>query len=252
MRRPKEKTEKGKEKEEAMSHVKDMNCWIAFVLYAVTGRMREADIIMREHGASVRRHAKKQRILMPFKAKPIFRGMLFDNGRSISSNSLDGVIAKPAPCPDGSDIVIGEDGCVDHAIEPMSFVSHSEDLECAQWFASPQAAISEFVVALRPHIRGYTIRLKRPPACVLWHHSWTDARIQGESPIPLSVAAMRHPHICEFADQFRWNARTQSEVITEPTSERYKLEPVGDVDVKALDLKFCHPAFWQNKVPGPT
>ena len=227
-----------------------MNCWISFVLYAVTGQMREADAVMKEHGAAVRRHAKRQLALIPIARKPIYRGVLLEDGlRPVSANQffdsgdLGGVFVRPVPRADGSDTVVDEEGCVAHAIESMSFVSHSEDIECAQWFGSPESAVSGAVAVVHPGARGYIVRLEKPPTLVLWHHSWTSTRMPRGFRISLDECARQHPHIREVADQFVWNAKTQKEVITMPSSERYKLEPVGEVDVKALDRKFCHPLF---------
>lgn len=232
-----------------MSHRSDANCWISFVLYAVTGQMAQADAVMRESGAAVRRHAKRQRKLVPIKENPLFRGLLIDNGRPVSNHAffeageIAGIVMNPGRRDGEPESVIGDDGCVAHAIDTMRFVSHSEDLGCAQWFATPEAAVSGFVAELHPNVRGYVVRLERPSSTVLWHHKWQACRMQGGMSIPLVQAALQHPHIAPFADQFHFNARTQSEVILEPSSERLKIVPVEEVDVKALDRKFCHPVF---------
>ena len=232
-----------------MSQSQDFNSWISFVLYAVTGQMAQADAVMKQHGPGVRRHAKRQRKLVPIKEKPLFRGILLDNGRPVSNHSffeegeLAGIVMSPGRREGEPESLIGDDGCVTHAIDTMRFVSHSEDLECAQWFATPEAAISGFVKALHPDVRGYIVRLEKPSSTVLWHHKWSAARMQGGLSIPLVQAALQHPHIAPFTDQFHWNARNQSEVILEPSSERLKADPVGPVDVKDLDRRFCHPLF---------
>lgn len=232
-----------------MSRSDDFNYWISFVLYAVTGQMAQADAVMREHGAGIRRQAKKQRKLVPIREKPLYRGLLLDKGRPVSNHAffeageISGIVMNPGRREGEPESVIGDDGCVAHAIDTMQFVSHSEDPECAQWFATPETAISGFVKELHPDARGYMVRLEKPPSTVLWHHKWQAARMQGGLSIPLVQAALQHPHIAPFADQFHFNARNQSEVILAPSSERLKIEPVEQVDVKALDLKFCHPAF---------
>ena len=232
-----------------MSHARELNSWISFVLYAVTGQMKEADGLMREHGPSIRRHAKRQKKLMPFKSKPLFRGLLLDNGRPVSNNAffdlgdLGGIMVEPGRREGVEESAIGDDGCVKHAIDSMLFVSHSEDLECAQWFATPEAAVSGFVTKMHPDVRGYVVRLDEAPSRVLWHHSWMTARMLDGFSVSLVEAAIRHPDIRPFYDQFQWNAKNQSEVILEPSSERLKVDPVEEIDVKALDRKFCHPIF---------
>ena len=236
------------EKKSFVGEHDELNCWISFVLYAVTGKMREADAVMKEHGDLVRAQARRQRKLSPIKERPLYRGIVLQNGCAISNNSaveLGGFgIAVSLPVDPGPNL-IGEDGCVSHALEEMEFVSHTEDLECAQWFASPDAAVSAFASAVRPGIRGYVVRLPKPPSTVLWHHSWTDARTSGGR-IPLSAAALQHPHIAPYVSQFLWNLETQKEVITMPSKRRFKIEPLKDVDVKALDRRFCHPDFLEE------
>jgi len=224
----------------------EFNTWISFVLYAVTGRMAQADSVMKEFGPFIRRQAKRQAEEQPVESKPLYRGILLDDGRPVSQHdSADvggGVLMVGMSPPGGS--MIGADGCVPHALDAMTFVSHTEDLECAKWFASPDTVMGSFVATLHPGARGYIVRLEKPTTRVLWHHSWMDVRMpDGRGRIPLVSACLQHPELRQYADQFQWNARTQNETIIEPGPERLKIEEVDDLDVKALDKRFCHPSF---------
>lgn len=233
------------EKKSFVGEHDEVNCWISFVLYAVTGRMQQADAIMRLYGDKVRAQAKRQRKLMPIPKKPLYRGIVLENDRPISNNEAifdDGellVVAKP---PDPGPRVIGDDGRVDHALAGMHFVSHTEDRSCAQWFAAPHSAVSAFAYRLHPNLRGYVLSLPEPPSLVLWHHSWTTARTPTVH-ISLEDCALQHVEIAPYASQFSWNMKTQKEVILEPSSKRLEIEPLEYVDVNFLNEKFCPPQF---------
>ncbi len=229
-----------------MSVQLEINTWINFVLYAVIGRMAQADSVMKKFGPFVRRQAKRQAEFQPVESKPLYRGILLDNGRPVSQHESvevgGGVLMVGKSPPGGS--MIGDDGCVPHALDAMTFVSHTEDLECAQWFASPDTVMGAFVSSLHPGARGYIVRMEKPSTPVLWHHSWMETRMpDGSGWIPLAAACLEHPELRQCADQFQWNAKTQTETILEPYPERLKIDDVGDLDVRTLDKRFCHPSF---------
>ncbi len=224
----------------------EINTWVSFVLYAVTGRMSQADSVMKDFGPFIRRQARRQAEIHPVESKPLYRGILLDDGRPVSQHESvevgGGVMMVGMTPPGGS--MIGDDGCVPHALDAMTFVSHTEDLDCAKWFASPNTVMGEFVSALHPGARGYIVRMEKPSAPLLWHHSWREAWMpDGRDRISLESACMKHPELCQYTDQFQWNARTQTEAILEVSPERLKIEEVGDLDVKSLDKQFCHPRF---------
>ena len=158
----------------------EINTWVTFVLYAVTGGMSQADSIMKDFGPFIRRQARRQAALHPVESKPLYRGILLDDGRPVSQHESvevgDGVMMVGMTPPGGS--MIGDDGCVPHALDAMTFVSHTEDLDCANWFASPDTVMGAFVSALHPGARGYIVRMEKPSAPLLWHHSWREAWIR--------------------------------------------------------------------------
>jgi hypothetical protein len=160
----------------------DINAWINFVLYAVLGKLGEADSIVRKHGQQVRSVARFLRRECPIPSAPLYRGMLLDPRRP-------------------------------YTLDPsFTFVSWSEDRDVAVWFADRRASISEPFTMFHPEARGYLAELPAPRSEVLFHHSWATRAFDD-----LPSLALRHPHMGENgARQIAWALRTQREVITMP------------------------------------
>jgi hypothetical protein len=159
----------------------DINVYINFALYAVLGKMAEADLIMRQHGDRVRHVARFLTKECSLPKQPIYRGMLLDPERPYT---LD-----PA----------------------FSFMSWSEDRDVAVWFADRRSSISEPFALVYPEARGYLAELPAPRE-ILFHHSWA-ARAFND----LSALALQHPDMgANGARQIAWALRTQQEVITMP------------------------------------
>lgn len=158
----------------------DADYHINFVLYAVCGKMAEADAMLRIFGDEIRRTADQLCARYPFTPAPIFRGMLLDPAKMFT----------PDP--------------------RLMFQSWSEDRGVAEWFASTDALISEPLVDSNPRLRGFVAELPRPSARVLFHHSWARA-------FDFPALGALHPHIgLEGARQLAWALQTQREVITAP------------------------------------
>lgn len=193
----------------------DRNAYLNFVLYAVLGRMAEADEVMRRHSdaiESVARFLAKQRPIAP---APVYRGMLVDP-------------AVPL--------------VVDHR---YTFVSWSEDVDVACWFGSADSIISAPLAASNPRLRGVVLTMPAPRR-VLFHHSWSDEDGRGAGAgAGWSRLALLHPHMGpDGARQIAWSLRTQREVITAPV-ELPEPTPTGIVRTKSvadLDAQFA-PGF---------
>jgi hypothetical protein len=209
----------------------DFNVYITFVVYAVTGIMAQADVVMQRHAGAVRRVARWLMEKQPVTVGTLYRGVLIEPGR----------VKK---------------GRLTHEQE-RRFVSWTEDRDVACWFAAPDSIVSELVIQMRPDSRPYLIEKKVPKDKVLWHHEWTQIPVPGIGPISLTGAAAIHPEIDH--GQFDWNVGTQKEVITEapaPTGQRFKLEPVGEdtcPETDELDARFAYPPyveFWSGTHGG--
>lgn len=183
----------------------DGNAFINFSLYAVLGKMAEADDLMRRFGDGIKRVAAVLAARFPLRPSSLYRGMLVDPATPVT--------------PDGR----------------YTFVSWSEDRDVACWFASPESEISRPLAAHNPRLRGVVLELTRPER-VLFHHSWA---------VGWERLAVAHPHMGdEGARQIGWSLRTQREVITAPL-ERFPVgvpvESVATTPVAELDVRLTPP-----------
>lgn len=195
-----------------MRNRQDINVWINFSLYAILGKLAEADDLLERHGAAVHRVADYLAKEMPIAPSPLYRGMLVDGP----------VAADPR----------------------YKFLSWSDDRDVACWFASPGTVISGYVLEHRPSVRGVVLELPSSAAKVLFHHSWTSAW-EGGGAAAFARLAMRHPHMgVDGARQIAWSLHTQREVITAPlavlppAAEIATLNPLPPAE---LDRRFAPP-----------
>jgi hypothetical protein len=178
--------------------VTDVDLYVNFTLHAIYGKLGEADQIMHIAADPIRRIADRLAEKIPVTPAPIHRGLLLD--------------------PD-----------VPFAADPkVTFLSWSEDLTVAQWFACPRSVVSEPVAQLRPRARGFLVELAAPRSRVLFHHAWARA-FGGLAPL-----ALAHPLMGEEGQrQIEWSLRTQREIITEPIPDLLPT-PAPDLDAAAL------------------
>jgi hypothetical protein len=181
-----------------------INAYINWVIYAVLGRMGQADDVMNKHRNQIYAVA---RWMMKQRKPPIrklYRGVLLE-----PSEVEDGVI-KPDP--------------------QLTFLSFSESFDVACWFADPDSIMSGYVSEQRPGVEGWIIEYKPKPSEILWHHTWDTLMGDGQA-ISLVAAGSQHPHIMMALDQLAWNIHTQREVILKPLKE--------GADVTAYELANC-------------
>lgn len=207
-----------------MPTANDYNAYLNFVLYAVYGKMAEADGIMRRDGRGVRAVAAhlRKRLGTPAKTKTMWRGILLEPDR-----------------------VQGHPG--DYSIQPdprLEFASWSTDKDVACWFARRDSVVSGFVSQQRPRVRGWMMKQKVVPGEILWWAKW-DQIPTPTGTIPLLAAAAQHPYV-EDPPQFDWNMGTQQEVIAEPIRAPIKVIPVEDAGCPStakLDATLTWPPF---------
>lgn len=183
----------------------DSNAYITFVLYAVYGKMAEADEMMRRFADGIRRVARVFEQRMPVPLTALYRGMLVDPTIPLTTD------------------------------QRYTFVSWSEDVDVACWFGSTESIISAPLAAHDSRLRGVVLQLARPER-VLFHHSWAKGWEQ---------FALQHPHMgSEGARQINWSLRTQRETITETLDELpppIPVECVRRLSVSELDARFAPP-----------
>lgn len=183
------------------------NQYITWVLYAVLGRMAEADDVMNKHGSGIRAVARHLQKTRPPKVRMLYRGLLLE----------------PEEVEEG---VIGQD-------PRLTFVSFSESRDVACWFADPESVMSGFVREHRPDVEGWVMEHKPKLSDILFHHRWNPIALPNGKPFLLERAATMHPHIADQADQFAWNLSTQQEVIIKPLRK--------GADVIAHSIAECPP-----------
>lgn len=184
----------------------DVNAWLNFVLHAVYGKMAQADGLMDMLGDGVRRVAERVRTIERRPVGTLYRGVLVDPSEPMTSDTR------------------------------YTFMSWTQSLDVACWFASPESVVSEYVRMMKPKLRGYVLQLDGSDQPVLFDHRWG---------VRWDRLAHMHPDIgAEGARQITWALRTQQEIIT-PTLARLPIPvPVENVrrcSVRTLDARYAPP-----------
>jgi len=188
-----------------------MNYYVNWLLYAVVGRMQEADGLLEKYQSEIYEFAGVLNRLYPVALEPLWRGVLVEPTEVVNG--------KLAPDP------------------RLSFVSFSRDYGVAEWFADTKSIMSGYVKQIRPSVEGYIASVVPKVDDVLFDAEWAR---RGMLSTFLSEAANMHPHI--DGEQFCWNVRTQSEVIVKP-QDALKVVRYSSKNTKALDEKYCMPQF---------
>jgi len=191
--------------------IEDWNVYVNFVILAVTGRMGEADAVMRQRGDAVRSMAMWLRTGAPGWPGPgqalaayaekvtgatLWRGLLLEPEKIKRKTKKGRSLRVLQPDPQ------------------LTFLSFSFDRDVACWFADRESVISGYVAQQRPKATGWLARYdKARPRQILWISAWDAIPLPDGSgrAIPLAAAAAQYPGLP--ADQFAWNLQTQREVI---------------------------------------
>jgi len=197
--------------------IDDWSIYTNFVILAVCGRTGEADTVMTRFAPAIKRCAGEllKEDAMPF-CGDLYRGLLLEPESVV-------------------------DGKLEHQ-EHRTFLSWSETLDCALWFAHPGTVVSEVVKRTYPRVQSYVAKTGLPQVDqILWRSFWAPAleKVVGNS---LVACAMIHPQVDH--SQFRWNLETQQEVITTPMGPLEVVPVEGFVDmppVEALEGIYCWP-----------
>jgi len=195
------------------------NGYVNWALYAILGRMAEADGIMEEYGPDVYDVVRFLQRKYPPTFRPIYRGVL------VEPDAVVGGLLAPEP--------------------RVTFVSFSEDKNVACWFADPASFVSGYVKQQRPRVKGFILEHKPKLEDVLFHYSWGLAfPMPNGRTAPLSVFAQMHPDI--IVPQFDWNLRTQKEVIVKPIKHPLPVSPIETWScppTNELDKRYTPPMF---------
>src|SRR5262249_28756624 len=109
-----------------MDHADALNYYINFLLYAIVGRMAEADDVLRQYKREIYEAARvsTQNIVPNF---VLYRGILL-HPNEVQHGRIRGM-------------------------EELTFVSFSQSLDVARWFADTGSIISGFVKQQKPWVR---------------------------------------------------------------------------------------------------
>jgi len=188
-----------------------------FVILAVFGLLRESDELMRQKGAAIRKVAKYL-----CKQHPV-----------ISSNLYRGLLLSPSDVP------------TDRIARPyggVQFVSFTEDLQAACWFASTDAIMADVVMLQKPRATGWIGEYLPKDDQILFHYSWIEPLRGGPGPDIYQLALDLQPQLMveDAVMQFRYHMMHQKEVICESTIT-YPVRPVSDyqcASARELDNRF--------------
>lgn len=199
--------------------------WSNFVLFAVVGMTSAADQIMEKHRALVLEMATWMQRQRPVAKRELYRGVLVE-----------------------PEVLIGGQLAADPRVQ---FLSWTEELQVACWFADRDSIISECVREKKPRVRGYIATDTPRSADVLWHHEWMDIPVSaGPGNLNLAIFAAHHPHVDD--GQFLWNVETQREVITlPPAAGMIKVVPRDELDcdeTDELDARFTYPLYLAQRL----
>lgn len=173
-----------------------LNLWINWAVYAIYGKMANADAIMKQHRAKIHAAARDLMAYAPIEPVEVYRGIVLNE-----KHTRNGVLPS--------------------AGYPVTFISFSENPQVACFFGRTDTEMSAFLLKQDPHVKGYIATHLPRRGEVLFHHHWVDV-------VPLIRAASMHPHI-EDIHQFAWYVKTQEEVILKPLPQ-VSIKPVEDFD----------------------
>lgn len=189
----------------APNEAQDYNIYINFVLYSVLGKTAVADEMMRRYGDGIRRVAARLRMKRPVPKRRLYRGIL------VEPSKVNGGKIRPDP--------------------KLKFISWSEDLEVACWFADPDSAMSAFMQTIRPGVEGFIVTTEQAPAPVLFYYEWARGFELAGHQVDLAKLALVHPDMgADGYSQIRWALNTQREVITENIDKSFEAAPMDSFE----------------------
>lgn len=193
-----------------MEQVDSVSLYLNFALYAVLGRLQEADYLLRVRGHDIHRMATMLRNNRPFATTPLHRGILMEDAASFDASG-------------------------------RAFTSWSESEEVATWFADPRSMINEPITMMNPNAQGFMMSVdSSDDLAVLFHYSWA-------ADLDLPRLGRVHPLVGEEgARQIEWSLATQQEVITEPLARWPKRRPYASPADRSVDTRMSPP--WTTRI----
>lgn len=179
----------------------EVNPYISFILYAILGKMAEADNLMKQHQRAIYTAAVKLQNFNPPNLRKIYRGLLIE--------------------PEN----MGQPGNIISRNPDVEFVSFSEDKDVACWFADTESLISFVAKMQRPDVEGWMIEYTPKMDEILFYWKWGLEFPFAGKIIDFNFFAQRHPDPAIHTNDYRVTLRQQKEYIIKPL----------DVDFAAIE-----------------
>jgi hypothetical protein len=138
----------------------EVNAYINFVLYIISGHVDSANALMRDYRQDILRTAARLQKLRPVAIKQIYHGYLMQ-------------------------------GHPDDIVHNSEFVSFTENKNIACWFADPHSAVN--LSKRSPYAKGWVVTHTPKPEDILFHWSWGLRFPWENKELGLAAFARRHP-----------------------------------------------------------
>lgn len=196
------------------------NAYITFVLYAVVGKMQQADGLMRQHHREILKTAQKLRAWSPPEVVPLYRGLLIE----------------PENMGPGSTV---------SKMADLEFVSWSADKDVACFFADVNSQMSSFVAKVqRPGVKGWIIEHTPDPSEVIFCWKWgLGFPLHGQR-VSFDTFAKMHPDRQIASADMSEVLRAQKEYILKPSSKVFNAIAYPDTNCPATDI--LDKKFWKG------
>lgn len=182
---------------------------------AVQGYIDLADRVLEQYKNEIYSVASALQRNLPPNSKKLYRGIILNpNNRDASGMLVSKVNA--------------------------GFISFSENLDVAAWFASADSHMAEMLLLNVPNGEGFIIKYEPKRSEILFHYKWYHLlRIKNElSGIESSLIQMGlEPDLSQFIH----NVTSQEEVILKPVTQKFNLIPKRELSDKSgeeLDKMF--------------
>jgi hypothetical protein len=199
--------------------VKAFSDYKLFVALATLGKQKDADYVIRNARANIQKVARYLRQTLPLTPKLLYRGLLIQPDK-VTERRISGTF------------------------EGAEYISFSEDIDVACYFASPDAYIAETRMTEIPGAVGWIAEYMPELTDILFHYSWAEY-LNTKAPGPSIYQIYFNlegttEETKQEVTQIYWNLKTQKEVMcrTGIPLEVAEMEGYNCPDAQTLDNRF--------------
>jgi len=177
--------------------------YCTWVVLAIQGLMRDADQLLKQYQEEIYLEALKLSRKFPVRPKPVYRGILLEPKDN------------------------GNENYVYHVDYGVKFISFTQNLEVACWFASTDSYMAHMVMLQKPKSAGFIIEHTPEPEDILFDWKW-HKDIGFKKFRPMIEKQLLLNHIYTDLDQYVHNVVTQKEIILKPLKIEFNLTKKED------------------------